>query len=147
MQTARENMKRWTICLVSISLAIYVCFAILASPPSEFDGRCDYYTEKLNGGLKEYQGQKFMVKLCGEDRHHGWFSDGNDEIWLEVFNEKGDLLAKRTFFIHWDVYFDRKIEYHPDHLSYIDDSSDKIKKLSMPPTTIDWIRARIPLLD
>jgi hypothetical protein len=146
-QAIKENLKRWIIRLLSISFVIYACLSLLVSILPDAYDRCDYYTEELNGGLKEYQGQKFMVKLCGEDRHHGWFSDGNDEIWLEVLNEKGDLLAKRTFFVHWDVYYNRKIEYHPDHLSYIDDSSDKIKKLSMPPTILDWIRARIPLLD
>ncbi len=103
------------------------------------------FTTKSWGGVKEYQGRKFKVHLCGIQ-----VGDHEpDAIKLQVFNEKGDLLALRHFRFERDTSSPMMLEYHPDHITYSDESleSDYKKTITMPPTTLDWIRARIPLLD
>lgn len=152
-QTVRENLKPNLIIISSIAFIIYACMALFAARfPTEYD-RCDFYNKELGGGVKEYQGHKFKVHLCGTGDYDGRFEYVPDEIRLQVFNEKGDLVALRHFEIDWQSNFDRGIEYHPDHIAYIDESSStntisiSTKTISMPPTTLDWIRARIPLLD
>lgn len=145
MQTPRKNLKKY---LIAVSFAIGVCMALffVITAPVNYDG-CDYYTEKLNGGVKEYQGRKFKFHLCGTG---GDSMQSDDVIKLQVFDEKGDLVAMRHFVVNWiDSKLERGVEYHPDHITYYDESLDYDykKNISMPPTTLDWIRARIPLLD
>lgn len=145
-QTVRENLKANLIILFSIAFIIYGCMALLVTILPTAYGRCDHYNEELNGGVKEFQGEKFKINMCGTG---GDDNQSNDEIRLQVFNEKGDLAALRHFVVHWDSNFERRIEYHPDHITYYDASLEYnyIKTISMPPTALDWIRARIPLLD
>lgn len=148
-QAIKENLKRWIIRFLSISFVIYACLSLLVSISPDAYDRCDYYNKELNGGIKEYQAQKFRVHMCGTGGHDSRFSYEPDEIRLQVFNEKDELVAMRHFVVHWDTSFDRRIKYYPDHITYHDESLeyDYKKTISMPPTTIDWIRARIPLLD
>ena len=152
-QTVRENLKPNLIIISSIAFIIYAGMVLFAVRyPAEYD-RCDFYNKELGGRVKEYQGRKFKVHLCGTGDYDGRFEYKPDEIRLQVFNEKGDLVALRHFEIDWQSSFDREIEYHSDHIAYIDESSStnsisiSTKTISMPPTTLDWIRARIPLLD
>ena len=147
-QAIWDNLKAHIVILLSISAIGYVGMVLFTTLFLTNYDRCDYYSKHLNGCVKEYQGQKFKVHMCGIGA--GSYSNGNDEIRLQVFNEKGKLVALRHFGVHWDSLRLRQLEYHSDHLIiyYDDDSDDDYKKtLSMPPTTLDWIRARIPLLD
>ena len=147
--TVRKNLKPNLIIISSITFIIYAGMVLFAARfPTEYD-RCDFYNKELGGGVKEYQGRKFNVYLCGTDDYNGRFEYIPDEIRLQVFNEKGDLLALRHFKVNWDTNFPKVLKYHPDHITYFDISSKRNfeKTISMPPTTLDWIRARIPLLD
>ena len=144
-QTARENLKPNLIIISSITFIIYAGMVLFAARfPTEYD-RCDFYNKELGGGVKEYQGRKFKVHLCGirVGDHEP------DAIRLQVFNEKGDLLALRHFRFYRDTSSPNVPEYHPDHITYFDEfrDPDSTKTMTMPPTTLDWIRARIPLLD
>lgn len=143
MQTIRKTVKYYR--LAAAPLIIYVCLAVLDTIfPIDYN-RCDYYNERLNGGVKEFQGQKYKINICGTG---GDSMQNNDEVRLQVFNEKGDLLAVRHFVVHWDTNFDRSLEYHPNNITYFDPTDKHFEKtLTMPPTVLDWIRARLPLLN
>ena len=146
-QAIWDNLKAHIVILLSISAMSYVGMVLFTTLFLANYDRCDYYNEYLDGGVKEYQGQKFKVHMCRNAGHAS--SDEYYEIRLQILNEKGELLALRHFAAHNGSSPKRlQIEYHPNHLVYYDDSDDDYEKtLSMPPTTLDWIRARIPLLD
>jgi hypothetical protein len=105
------------------------------------------YTEKLNGGLRHYRGEHFMVELCGTGSDAG----RRDHIRLRIFDEKGEARAVRYFTVHWGGPYPQLIDYARDHLAYFDASEgedeDFVKLVPMPPTLADWISTRIPLLD
>ncbi len=109
--------------------------------------QCEMYTQKLNGGLRDYRGEQFRVELCGSG------SDANrrDHIRLRIFDEKGEARAVRYFTVHWGGPYPQLIDYARDHLAYFDASEgedeDFVKVVPMPPTLADWISSRIPLLD
>lgn len=146
-QVVRANLRKNLILLFFILSIIYAFMVLFVFIFHGSYSRCDHYNKKLNGGIKEFQGQKFKINMCGTG---GDKIQNNDEIRLQVFNEKGDLLALRHFVVDWDTNSSsRGIHYHPNHLAYVDESlqSDFNKTITMPPTALDWIRARIPLLD
>ncbi|WP_288407122.1 hypothetical protein [uncultured Herbaspirillum sp.] len=79
----------------------------------------DDYTQKLNGGLNQFKDQRYRIEICGAGPND---SGNHDPIRLRVFDTDG--------------------------ISYFDFSSeDPIKTLRMPPSLLDWLKARIPLLD
>lgn len=148
-QTFKGNLKKNLIIFFSFAFAIYACMVLFVTLfPTEYD-LCDFYNERLNGGVKEFQGQKFRVHMCGTGAQHTFFFVEDEEIRLQVFNEKGDLVALRHFAVNLDSNPRGVLRYHADHITYFDISSkgDFEKTISMPPTTLDWIRSRIPLLD
>ena len=142
-QTFKGNLKKDLIFLLSFAFSTFAlwCLLILAFPPTYHS--CDYYTEKLNGGVKEFQGKKFKINMCGTG---GDDNSNNDEIRLEIFSEQGELLAERYFLADLGGSFDYELEYHPNHIMYFDstDDNDFDKTIPMPPTAIDWLRARLP---
>lgn len=147
VQIIRANFRKNLVVLLSVPFIIYGCMALFASAfPTDYS-RCDYYNEKLSGGVKDFQGKKFTINLCGTGGHDSTFRYEPDEIRLQVFNEKGDLVALRHFMVNWGESSEsRGIHYYPDHIAYIDESleHDFNKTVSIPPTSIDWIRARLP---
>jgi hypothetical protein len=147
-QIEKGNLKKNLLLISSIPFIIYGCMALHAILfPIEY-GRCDHYNEKLNGGVKEFKGKKFKVHLCGTGGYEGRFNYEPDEIRLQVFNEKGSLVALRHFEVDWRMGSQMVLEYHADHITYYDFSAKNFEKnILIPPTFIDWIRARIPLLD
>ena len=148
-QTFKGNLKKNLIIFFSFAFTIYACMVLYVTLfPTEY-GRCDFYNEHLNGGVKEFQGQKFRVHMCGAGGQHTYFFVEDDEIRLQIFNEKGDLVALRHFGVNLDAKPGGPPDYYPDHITYFDTSSKRNfeKTISIPPTTLDWIRARIPLLD
>jgi hypothetical protein len=107
------------------------------------------YNEKLNGGVKEYQGKKYTINICGSGVNNGRFGDYTDEVRLEVFNEQRELVAVRYYAVFWGGEPGaHPIEVHQDSISYQNEDKDAYFKhgsITMPPTFIDWIRLKIPL--
>lgn len=105
------------------------------------------YNGKLNGGTKVFDDKKYIVSICGSgvnDSH--FFNGGMDSIQLTITDEKGDELAKRHYKVSW--------ESEPGHeplivernrITYQDDETQKSYIINMPPTLLDWIKARVPL--
>ena len=87
--------------------------------------------------------------MCGTGGEDSMLLYRPDEIRLQIFNQQGDLVALRHFAVNLGSKPGGPPEYHPDHITYFDISSKRNfeKTISMPPTALDWIRARIPLLD
>jgi hypothetical protein len=106
------------------------------------------YNDKLNGGVKKFNGKKYTINLCGNG---GNINGRFDRVRVEILDEKGELQAKRYFSVFWDGrpgHF--PIETGPDKIIYYDDAADdehSQRDINIPPTTIDWIRARLALFN
>jgi hypothetical protein len=114
-----------------------------------FPGRytsCDRYTKSLNGGEKVYAGRKFRITLCGNGGDENFM---RDKVRMQILSESGEVLAQRKFYVDWNGAGPFELSYGDDHLTYFDVAQDSNfeHKVSMPPTRLDWIRARLPLVD
>lgn len=141
----RANQKRKFLTAVFLMIGVYacVCFYDFVMPTQY--ARCDLYSQKLNGGMKIFGGKNYKVSLCGTG---GDDMQSGDEIRLQVFSDAGLLLATRYFSVNWNENFPNYLEYGRDRITYYDNNGrDFEKHLFMPPTALDWVRARIPLLD
>ncbi len=129
-----------------VALIIYgIIFALDKRFPDRFYD-CERDTKLLQGGVKIYRGVKYSVVLCGTGGDENFMGD---KIRLQVFSDKGELLAQRKFIVDWITNFPRELEYGPDYLTYYDASQQSgfEHRISMPPTWWDWVRARLPLLN
>lgn len=137
----------WTTTLLYMLVMSYgVAIAVVTSTRPHYQ-QCQMYTEKLNGGLRHYRGEDFLVELCGTgsgDKRH-------DQIRLRIFDEQGQWRAVRYFTVQWGGHYPVLIDYARDHLAYFDASEGEdeefVKVVAMPPTLADWLSTRIPLLD
>lgn len=106
------------------------------------------YNAKLNGGIKQVDGKTYIVNICGSGhRGNGLFADQNEQIKIVVADAQGSTLATRLSFVFWGGRpGNDPIEVRDDKLIYFDasDEYDGARSISMPPTTLDWVTARIP---
>ena len=88
---------------VIVWLAIIFSAAVLfASHGDGTDCQNYNYNEKLNGGIKDFNGKKYTINLCGSGVNNShFFGDGMDTVQLTVLNEQGALLAKRRYKVFW----------------------------------------------
>jgi hypothetical protein len=114
--------------------------------PAKPYGDCEKDTKDLNGGERAYEGRKYKIILCGDGGDENF---NHDKIRMQILSEGGELLAQRKFYVDWSGGWPFKLEYGRDHLIYPDITrpNDYKRKVSMPPTRLDWIRARVPLVD
>jgi|GEM_PF-1177996 len=111
------------------------------------DCRINNYNEKLNGGVKVFNGKKYIINICGSGVDNSpFFGDGMEAVQLTVLNEQGALLARRRYKVFWDGEPGHEpIGIETDKLTYYDDEDqDSPRSITMPPTWLDWIRARLP---
>jgi len=105
------------------------------------------YNAKLNGGVKEFNGKKYTVNICGSgvnDSH--FFGDKMDTVKLTITNEQGDIVSKRRYKILWEAEPGHQpITIGQGSITYQDDERQKDYSITMPPTMFDWVRARLPL--
>lgn len=106
------------------------------------------YNAKLNGGIKQVDGRTYIVNICGSGGHgNGLFADQNEQVKIVVVDAHGSTLATRLFFVFWGGRPGYEpIEIRDGKLIYFDasDQYDSMRSISMPPTTMDWVAARIP---
>lgn len=153
MQTAevpgREFIKM--IPSVIIWLVALLMIAIVAgnsASSAEFDCANYSYNEKLNGGVKEFNGKKYIIDICGNGGGNSqFFEDGFDTVQLTVRDEHGVLLAKRRYKVFWEgMPGHEPIGVEKNRLTYYDDEDqDVLRSITMPPTVLDWIKARISI--
>lgn len=141
-----QEFKKMIPAAIMWLLVAYAASAFLSTIYDRTSCEHHNYTERLNGGVKEINGKKYNIRMCGDG---GDSNQNDDRVQLEIFNDNGELLAKRHFTVHWDGGFHEPIKIQQGHIIYFDASeeNDYKKTLSVPPTSIDWIRARLPLFN
>ena len=143
-------MQTRAIKYIGLAIIIFISAGFIVHLSRPIYGRCDFYDrpDTFDGGTKNMNGVQYRFKMCGTG---GNDQDAtNDQIVLEVFSDKGELLARRYFAVNWyhGALFHRPLNYEGNRVRYIDwidESSPEKKYLSIPPTKWDWLRARLPL--
>lgn len=77
-----------------------------------------------------------------------FFADQNEQVKLVITDANGSTLATRLFFVFWDGRpGEDSIKIRDGKLIYFDasDQYDSMRSISLPPTLIDWVAARIPI--
>ncbi|CBJ36052.1 hypothetical protein [Ralstonia solanacearum] len=143
----REFLKMTPTIMLWLAAALYAANFIASR--RGYDCQKYNYTKQLNGGVKEFYGKKYTIGICGSGINNShFFGDSMDAVELTITNEQGDLLAKR----HYKVFWDGQPGHEPltigkDRITYQDDDKQADHTIAMPPTTIDWIRAKVPLFN
>jgi hypothetical protein len=112
---------------------------------------CERYTRMMTstymgGNIFEEGGHRYEIKLCSVTSFAPLFPG---RVRLQLFSvTTGELLAERIFY--WssanDWFWDsRVISKDPGKLNYgWGDDDGYAGRLSLPPTKLDWLRARLP---
>lgn len=103
------------------------------------------YNNKLNGGVKEFGGEKYTVNICGSGVNNSHlFGDSMDSVQLTISDEQGQILARRRYKVFWDGQPGHEpLTIGPHSITYQDDEKQADYTITMPPTFIEWIRARL----
>jgi hypothetical protein len=140
---------------LGIFLLVYIPFTIhhiLTVPVKELSGYsgyafCEYFTNKMEGGWREFQGKKYKLQMCGSAIYEPAYRVNavGHKIRLAVFDESGDLRALGYFTTEHENYF--PIEISENSIEYGDwADSDNDRIIKMPPSKLEWIRARLPFI-
>lgn len=153
LETAKSPSQEF----IKMAPTIIIWLVIIFSAGIVFDSHADgadcqnyNYNQKLNGGVKYFNGKKYTINICGNGVNNShFFGDGMDTVQLTVLNEQGELLAKRHYKVFWDAQPGHEpIGVEKDRLTYYDDEDQNgPHTITMPPTWLDWIRARLPTAD
>ncbi|PRG14078.1 hypothetical protein C6Q21_03405 [Burkholderia multivorans] len=132
-----------------VFLVLFYLIAIRGITTDETDCQRFNYNDKLNGGVKQVDGATYVVNICGSGRRgNGRFADQNEQVKITVSDANGSTLATRLFYVFWGGRpgYD-PIEIHSGKLIYFDasDAYDSTRSISLPPTTFDWVAARMPV--
>lgn len=152
MQSIRTYVKKPVFIAIFI-IALVIGFVFVASDffnqIDETDCQRYNYTEKLNGGVKEFQGKKYKINICGSGVNNSHiFGNSMDKVELTVLDEHGVLLAKRHYKVFWDGQPGHEpLNIRKDSITYQDDENQKDYKITMPPSLFEWIKARVSLLN
>ncbi|AHG38740.1 hypothetical protein N018_00205 [Pseudomonas syringae CC1557] len=129
-----------TICIVGIHLSFFSLFD---------NAECQKYsyTKKLNGGTKKIDDKVFVINICGAGVNNSLFNgDGMERVRLTVFDDQGELLVRRYYKVFWDGQPGHEpLKISENSIIYQDDKEQKDHAITMPPTRLEWIRARLPL--
>jgi hypothetical protein len=111
---------------------------------------CEEYTRMMTttmgGNVFEEGGRRYEVKLCKVLSLAPWFPE---RIRLQLLSYPGrELLVERTFF--WSPIYDPRwdssvISAGSGKVNYGEGDDDGYAgRISLPPTKLDWLRARLP---
>lgn len=145
-----SRMKRVGLAVVTLSFLVFFYLVNFRGITTD-DTDCQRfnYNAKLNGGVKQIDGTTYIVNICGSGRSgNGLFADQNEQVKIVVADAHGSTLATRLFFVFWSGRpGNDPIEIHDGKLIYFDasDAYDSTRTISMPPSTMDWVAARIPI--
>ncbi|MCL1825889.1 MAG: hypothetical protein FWG26_08140 [Betaproteobacteria bacterium] len=159
VQEAKVIWRSNLLAPIILFLLFYIPFSIhhfMTVPTTELQeygyyGACARFTEELKGGWKEFQGQKFKVQLCAksiEEPSFGvHFGKGFEyyKVRIAIFNEQGNLQSLGYFKSGGENLFYFKIK--ENLIEYGDWESSSSRIIKMPPSKLEWIRARLPTLD
>lgn len=133
----------WAVAFLCSSTYLYNLF-------HETDCQQYSYNNKLNGGPKEIGGKTYIFNVCGGVHDSHFLGDGLDRVQLTITDEQGAVLAKRHYKIMWgDTLGHQPLLINRNSISYFDDTNSYAEQrtITMPPTILDWIGARVPLLN
>ncbi|WP_275921382.1 hypothetical protein [Burkholderia sola] len=138
---------------VAIVTLVFFAFVYLVGYRGIMTDRTDCqrfnYNVKMNGGVKQVDGITYIVNICGSGvRSNSLWGDQNEQVKLVVSDAHGSTLATRLFFVFWDGRpGEDSIIIRKNKLVYFDasDEDDSERSISLPPTTLDWITAKIPI--
>lgn len=143
----RELLKMTPAIIFWLCVILYLANFLVGG--GNYDCQKYNYTSQLNGGVKYFQGRKYAIKICGSGVNNShFFGDNMDPVELTITNDQGELLVKR----HYKVFWDGQPGHEPltigaASITYQDDDKQLDHSIAMPPTVIDWIRARVPVLN
>ncbi|MBR8063886.1 hypothetical protein KDX32_12345 [Burkholderia ambifaria] len=145
-----SRAKRVSLAIVMLGfLGFFYLVSVRGITTDDTDCQRYDYNAKLNGGIKQVGGTTYIVSICGSGGHgNGLFADQNEQVKIVVADAHGSTLATRLFFVFWGGRPGYEpIEIHDGKLFYFDasDQYDGMRSISMPPTTVDWIAARVPI--
>ncbi len=153
MPTVGANVKKvlkWGLIIASsaVLLAILSFGALVVyamNNHGDIDCQRYNYNGILNGGVKVFDGKKYIVNICGsgvDDRR--FLGDKMDNVRLTISNDKGEVLAKRNYKVFWDGQPGHEpLVIEKNRIIYQDDKEQVDHSISMPPTMLDRIRARL----
>ncbi|WP_244135760.1 hypothetical protein [Burkholderia seminalis] len=145
-----SRAKRVGLTIVTLGFLWFFYFVnVRGITTDETDCQRFNYNAKLNGGTKQVDGTTYIVNICGSGggRANGFFANQNEQVKIVVANAHGSTLATRLFFVFWGGWPGAEpIEIRDGKLIYFDaaDQYDSTRSISLPPTAIDWVTARIP---
>ncbi len=145
-----SRAKRAGLAIVTLAfLAFFYLVNFRGITTDDTDCQRFNYNTKLNGGIKQVDGTTYIVDICGSGhRGNGFFADQNELVKIIVSDSHGATLATRLFFVfRGGRPGNDPIEIRDGKLIYFDasDRYDSTRSISMPPTAIDWITARLPI--
>ncbi|HFT8010366.1 TPA: hypothetical protein ACU9T0_006026 [Burkholderia cenocepacia] len=154
MSSVRTHVRHRRKIILGAAIGIFLLLAgtgaLLVSESRNYvDCQRYNYNDKLNGGVKEIGGRKYTINICGSGVNSShFFGDSMDVVQLTISDERGVILAKR----HYKVFWEGQPGHEPltigqDRITYQDDEKQADYTIAMPPTTIDWIRARLPFIN
>lgn len=145
MQTLRTNVKNIFFTMLGLMIIFSLIYLSFLNYFDNTDCKNYNYTEKLNGGAKEFNGKKFTIQMCGSGVNNKlFFGDGMDTVQLTIFDDQGEILVKRKYKVFWDGQPGHEpINITKDSIIYHDDENQEEKTIKMPPSYIEWIRAKI----
>lgn len=137
--------------IVTFAYTLLLCYGLIAVGTTLFGpqyGRCDFYNAPttLNAGRKDFNGVTYEIRVCGSAPRP---QDGDDDqLELTVLDEHGEMLARRHYAVNWEagISFHEPLQYEKDAVTAFNAFGEDIR-IQIPPSRLDWIRARIPLLD
>lgn len=151
MPPARIHVKKARKAAFIVSILAFLSIAcgsvlILQGNHDYTDCQHHNYNSKLNGGIKEFDGKKYTINLCGSGvNNNHFFGDGMDSVQLTVVDARGEILARRNYKVFWDGQPGHEpLTIGPNSITYRDDEKQADYTIDMPPTLIDWVRARLP---
>jgi hypothetical protein len=88
----------------------------------------------------------YIINICGSGANNShFFGDSLDSVQLTITDAQGSLLAKKRYKVFWDGQPGHEpITIGKEKIIYQDDEKQEDRTITMPPTFLDWIRARLP---
>ncbi|RMM39853.1 hypothetical protein ALQ78_100370 [Pseudomonas syringae pv. aptata] len=150
MQTPRIHVRKMYLRSFFFFIFMLTALVIYSAAFNVLDSTdCQSYnhTKELNGGTKNFDNKTFVISICGVGVNNSLFNgDGMERVRLTIFDDQGELLARRYYRVFWDGQPGHEpLKVSENSITYQDDKEQKDHAITMPPTRLEWIRARLPL--
>ncbi|WP_269503311.1 hypothetical protein [Burkholderia sp. IMCC1007] len=130
-------------------LILAFCVTGLFTGSNSYNCTKHNYNQQLNGGIKEFQGKKYTINICGSGvNNNHFFGDSLDSVQLTVQDEQGRIQVKRNYKVFWDGRPGHEpLAIGANSITYQDDEKQIDHTIDMPPSLIEKVKARLPLFN